>query len=592
MEQVWKDSPQFMTNSRLLKLGESIDFKFYLLLTYVDKKAKLLKFFPCFLEKAHPKESFSPTGDLRWLNTLQSESLDLTFKDYTAEIIYRPEKPGNYIARWQVGGEESYRYFAVIEDDWIVISFSRFFKLDPQPTLHSTGIPLNYHLNIEEFQSDNPNFKRYLNYHRYYGDLITPYFPCDSVENNFEETVNTLAAGLERVKKLLPDDNDARSIWYGGFEHSDPKSTRICIQLGVNNFQGLLLSHSEQWIGMPEFPFFSSSIDVRKMHQGHGSVVSHQYDFAGSYHWLGPDSWHYGASKGNWELAREKIEIGLVEFRNLTEMSGHPAFVMPLYDGCTFSEYDYPPWRTENVVLSIHEFNECYLRAMAFEFPKKFKLAYARSLDVADYYIRNFQATPRTVFVSKTDDMFYDMWWRNHFFVTGILSACERIPWETPMDKVYRFRRKDRTNLYTDFLSSEYIIVEEPKRYLRFERECPIPIWCFDYTGEKAWSNEKWPDEYVEVPAAKITKTPWVRNRDDNSIEIKLTMHTSATFKDFAIALWGLPVEFAQNPSKYIIETNAGDYILAKNKDNEFHLILYFDLKPDLSIFVNLVKRE
>ena len=59
---------------------------------------------------------------------------------------------------------------------------------------------------------------------------------------------------------------------------------------------------------------------------------------------------------------------------------------------------------------TMSQFVERYQRFMAFEAPKQHKVVYARSIDIADYYRRHFHATPRTVFVSKTDHVTHDMW--------------------------------------------------------------------------------------------------------------------------------------------------------------------------------------
>ena len=65
-------------------------------------------------------------------------------------------------------------------------------------------------------------------------------------------------------------------------------------------------------------------------------------------------------------------------------------------------------------------------------------------------------------------------------------------------------------------------------------------------------------------------------------------MLTEAEFPDYAIALWELPDEFARNPNPSRIETNAKEFILAKNTDGEYHMVLLFDLVPDFVLEVTL----
>jgi hypothetical protein len=54
-------------------------------------------------------------------------------------------------------------------------------------------------------------------------------------------------------------------------------------------------------------------------------------------------------------------------------------------------------------------------------------------------------------------------------------------------------------------------------------------------------------------------------------------MDTEAGQLDYAIALWGLPEEFSQNPDPTRLETNAKEPILAWNTAGEYHLVLGFD---------------
>jgi hypothetical protein len=63
-------------------------------------------------------------------------------------------------------------------------------------------------------------------------------------------------------------------------------------------------------------------------------------------------------------------------------------------------------------------------------------------------------------------------------------------------------------------------------------------------------------------------------------------MITTAEFPNYAIIVWGLPDAFTGDASD--VETNAREFVLAKNTDGERHLVLIFDLKPNLEINVVL----
>ncbi|MAG35907.1 MAG: hypothetical protein CL878_06655 [Dehalococcoidia bacterium] len=576
---------QWTTGSRLLKLGEQIEFQFYL---PAGTEASDLSVFPRYLEQAHPGEAFVAGGDLAWLDTLESERLPLTFANGRAALTYRPQATGSYLARWQAGDELFYRYFSVIEDDWIVVRFSTFIELDVNPTLHATGIPLDHRLPIDRFDPDDSLFVKLLAYHRHFGDTVTPVLPDTPLTGSEakmspDDRVRLYGRMMEKVRSLLPDQSDARVARIELWHDYDPGYVEALARVGVNNHFGLREANADYWLGMPEFPYFASPIDTRKMHQGEsGEVVVHQWDFCGGFHFLGPVRYHYGVSEGQWDRALECLQAGVNEAQNLVELSGHPAFLVPLYDGVT--KY-YP--------VSSGLFNEGYLGQpmfdfvakyqgqMAFEFPKRHKLAYARSIDIADYYRRHFPVTPRTVFVSKSDHIDYDKWWLCTWGDDHFLVPRERIPWLTRMSSVFEDRQQRKP--YKDPLSHEYILIEDQQRQLRFERESPNPIWWFDYTVQ-----ERGPlgsaITSTQTPDVDIARSEWVRN--GTRMTITLNMHTSATFDDYAIALWNVPA--AYSPDRSRIETNAKDFVLAKNADGEFHVVLFFDLKPGASLTVTV----
>ena len=159
-------------------------------------------------------------------------------------------------------------------------------------------------------------------------------------------------------------------------------------------------------------------------------MVAHQWDFCGGWHFLGPVSWHFKAAAGDWKTAEACVRQGSDELANLTILSGHPAFAMPLYDGLAGPDYPNPAFRYNVNSSGMLSFVEKYQRLIAFELPKRRHVAFARSIDVADYYRRRFRVTPRTVFVSRTEHLDYDMWWLCTWCNQRILVLRQRIPWE------------------------------------------------------------------------------------------------------------------------------------------------------------------
>jgi len=593
------NTPIWTTSSRLLKLGESINFQFCV---PEGLSSGDLFIYPRYLETAHPGEAFKAGEGLNWVQELEHETINLEFIHNHAFYNYRPTLPGNYLAVWLVGDDIFYRYFSVVEDDYIVLAFSTFTFLESEPTLHATGIPLDYRLPIDAFDPDNPIFARLHSYNQRYGDLIVPLF-ADTPTLSHEERVKLYGEGIQRVRNLMPDPNDSRSIRVEANHEAEPGYPRAFAEIGVSDHCGLWEANCKPWLGMPEFPYYSSPEDCRKMDQSDkGSVVSHQWDFCGGFHFLGPVQWHYAASEGRMEVTQECLRRGMDEFANLAQMSGHPAFVTPLYDGIeknpAFGVYSsYPNPSYPNPVFNdgygtdqIFQYVEDYQRLFAFEFTNKYKVVYARSIDIVDYYLRHYNTTPRTVHVSKTPHILYDAWWTQGTVANyGIMITPERIPWITKISTVHKMRKeavlphlKELIPL-KDPMSCEFILIEEPKRAIRFERECPNPIWWFDYTRNDVNRNGSIINA-VATPDVFIMRSQIYDK--EIGLTINLKMNTEEYFPGYVIALWNLPVSYKSESQD--IDTNATKYELVKNTDGEVHMVLHFDLKPDSQIKVVL----
>jgi hypothetical protein len=593
------DKPQWTTGPRLLRSGERIEFNFYL---PGGAEQGGLAVFHRYLESADDHSEFQDVDDLSWLDKQTPELFNLKLVDSRASFTYCPATPGNYIARWVADGEVFHRYFAVIDDDSIVLRFSTFIELESEPSLHPTGIPLDYRLPLERFVPGSKLFEKLLGYHRLFGDSVIPALldtpPAGSTENmTTGDRVRYYAEGLEHIRTLLPDPSDTRSARIE-MEHAvDPGYVEVFERLGLNDHFGLQEPNILPWLGMPEFPYFASPIDFRKTNQdSNGEVVSHTWDFCAGFHFVGPVSWHYAVSEGDFGRAEGCIRQAMDELKNMTEMSGYPAFANPLYDGAT-RNYGYPNGQFNYGGRSIEQFVERWQRLIAFDLTRDYKLVFARSIDIADYYRRHFEVTPRTVFSSKTEHSTYDKWWSCEWGRTQTRSAHEHIPWSTRISTIMAERRSEATVTYTNLVSgkevtrpaitkdprsNEHLLIEDQHRSIRFERESANPIWWFDYTVQER--GQKGSEiNHTETPDVDVIRSDW-SGKDDRTITLKMV--TEVEFKDYAIALWGIPAKFSPDRSR--IMTNATDFILAKNSDDEFHMVLMFDLKPDVEIFVTV----
>lgn len=598
--------PQWVTGPRLLKIGETIEFQFFLPEGVDNPEAKTLRVFPRYLERAGTDADRSAPGGLGWVDSLASEGFALGFENGMASFAFRPADPGNYLARWTAGGEVFHRYFAVIEDDSIVLRFSSFIELESEPTLHSKGIPLDYRLPVDQFTPGDETFERLLGYHRLFGDSVTPAFrdtpPSGSTAHmNNDDRVHLYGEGLQRASELLPDPSDARSARIELRHAVDPGYVSVFERLGLNDHFGLQESNIRPWLGMPEFPYFASQNDFRKTRQEPGgSVLSHTWDFCAGFHFIGPVSWHYAASEGDFTQAERCIRNGMQELRNMTELSGYPAFANPLYDGAT-KNYGYPNGLFNEGYGGdlILEFVRRWQQLIAFQLTGEYKLVFARSIDIADYYRRHFQATPRTVFSSKSDHVLYDVWWNCTWGREQVLSVRDRLPWQTRISTIMKQRGSGATVSYInlvsgkevtadaitkDPLSSEHLLIEDQRRSIRFERESPNPIWWFDYSAHE--SGEPGSEmSHTVTPDVDIVRSGW---SSGPSRTIRLKMLTQSEFPDYAITIWGVPAQFSLDRSR--VKTNAKDFVLAKNIDGEFHIVLIFNLKPDTELWLTVLE--
>lgn len=599
------ENPQWVTGPRLLKLREPIEFRFFLPEGTDDSAAQTLQIFSLYLERAGADAFHSMDDGLNWVDFQTPENFALDFDNGIASLTFRPTAPGNYLARWAASGELFHRYFAVIEDDSIVLRFSSFIELESEPTLHSTGIPLDYRLPVNQFTPDDETFEKLFSYHRLFGDTVIPAFPDTppsgtTAHMTNEDRLQEYGEGLDRVRALLPDPSDARSARVELRNAIDPGYARVFEKLGLNDHFGLQESNIRPWLGMPEFPYFASSNDFRKTRQEPGgTVVSHTWDFCAGFHFIGPASWHYAASEGNFAQAEHCIRNGMEDLRNMTELSGYPAFATPLYDGAT-KNYGYPN-RLFNEGYGdepIMEFVRQWQQLIALRFTCEYKLVFARSIDIADYYRRHFESTPRTVFSSKSDHALYDIWWNCTWGRDQSMTVRERLPWQLRISTIMKHRKSGATVSYVnlvngkevtadaitkDPLSSEHLLVEDQRRSIRFERESPNPIWWFDYSVPGEPGSEM---VHTETPDVDIMRSGW-SNGPDRTIHLKTI--TKSEFSDYAITVWGVPAEFSPDRSR--VKTNAKDFVLAKNTEGEFHIVLIFDLKPGTELWLTVQER-
>jgi hypothetical protein len=328
------------------------------------------------------------------------------------------------------------------------------------------------------------------------------------------------------------------------------------------------------------------------------------------------------ASRGDFAVARQCLVDGIEEYENLAQMSGHPAFVVgPLYDGTEY--FSFPRNREAHTWTDIENregFVKDYLRFFAFEVPQEHKVVFARSIDVADYYLRHFKETPRTIFSCKTDHVHYDMWWLPSWSGDRQVSFIQEVlPWYSRFSGLLKLHEIAADEYYRDPLSYEYLQIEDQNFSLRFERNSPNPIWLFRYDPLKHersgyLARTLYPDVFVEdaykrlqgreqgiedpqivtsmdsMPFWRSGKNgPWIKLKLDVQVTPEMRSRgVTEEFGNYAVCLWNIPKAFAWKSARERIKTNADDFLVAKNTDGEIHLVLFFDLKPNAILDVQI----
>ena len=68
--------------------------------------------------------------------------------------------------------------------------------------------------------------------------------------------------------------------------------------------------------------------------------------------------------------------------------------------------------------------------------------------------------------------------------------------------------------------------------------------------------------------------------------EVVFEITDGRDFKNYLLAVWDIPREFADANS----ETNAKEMWIVENTDGDFRAILLFDLKPEIRVWLKLLK--
>ena len=296
--------PQLITSARLLKLGEEIAFTFTV---PPNVTAGPLEVFVRYLETADPGSRFHAGRDLEWLDHLPRETLPVRVAQGTATVTYTPTKRGSYLAplagrrrdllpllrghRGRLGGAA----FQHASRTW---SPSR--PSTPRAFRWTTACPAS------DFGRTMRCSGSSCAYHRHFGESIIPALP-DTPQLTLEQRLEPLRRrrGARAAAHARPEQIPGQPGWRCVTTWIRATPRRSCDWASTTT-AGCNEANAQPWLGMPEFPYFSSPVDCRKVNQGpSGAVVAHQWDFCGGWHFIGPVSWHFKAADGELGARRE-----------------------------------------------------------------------------------------------------------------------------------------------------------------------------------------------------------------------------------------------------------------------------------------------
>jgi hypothetical protein len=300
------------------------------------------------------------------------------------------------------------------------------------------------------------------------------------------------------------------------------------------------------------------------------------------------------ASRKNWHVAKEHMDLAVREVVLNAKNSGVHFFLttLVLFDGKwierslkahpQFARID-PPNESENWEWVLNWFNET-----GFVLPKKYPVIFARLSDYAGYFRRHHRSMPTRIISYVTHDPGYDLYWTNEWNMWGktefekgeTFDAAIHAP--IPVFPDLEAFRRDRQYPHTGApQSTEYIWFQSQEFQCRLEKASVKPLRYYRFTDVHPVNRVGMPELAIPDPELKMTSST-TRDR----FEVVFEIRDGREFKNYVLAVWDVPREFAGANS----ETNAKQMWIVENTDGDFRAILLFDLKPEIRVWLRLLK--
>jgi hypothetical protein len=585
-------TPSCSASRRLVDAGEEIRFA-------LDAPARSeFRVFPCYLEDCDPERARGAPGRLEWLDDMPSVGFDLPARGGASEVRYRPDRPGNYMARLRTPERTVYRYFAAVDPGYLVYRMLAYSGDQPPlagPEMRNGGIPIDWALALDRLPAlldpERGYLARLLDCQETFDDLVLPWFstgwtvrskPAIDLVAHVDGALAAIrGAGLRADRAVLD--------WqaYAG-------SAALYRERGFDVLDGII-AEGEGHRGAPWFPYWISEDDLLSPAPGPSSMLGMIMDFCAGFHFHGPPDFHMLASECDWAVAAPHAETAVREHIAIARNSrGGPVFVPTLL---TFGYVPWGRWPARDWPESRQlDFVRSFLDGTAFDHARNHPVVFARCADVADYLRDHPGPQPLRVYASVTHDWPYDRTWSPEWCNDGIDVHRGALPFHESLREI----RERRPRVWAKPTSRELIYREDADGQCRFEYACLKPLLWYEYADRTprepfagvglgpapkgvttgAWGYPTQGRRERDLPDPRIA----VEIRfDEGSWEIAYRISGGADFPGYRLAVWDIPREFSGCPWT----TNAREFLPVVNADGDFHGILTFDLKPETDVRVS-----
>lgn len=574
------------TSRRLVNAGEEVRFSIR------AGEGAEFRIFPRYLETCDPERARRCEGRLAWLDDLPSERFDLS--GGMTEVAYRPQTPGNYLARLRTQEGTLYRYFAAVTPDYLVYRMLAYSAVQPPPAgpeMRNGGIPIDWAMSVDRLSvtldPEKGHLGKLLEYQEAFDDLVMPWFgsgwkvhrdPAFDLGAHIDGAVGQMRAAGLRVDRAALD----WQAFQGAVE--------VYRARGFDVLDGII-PEGEGHRGGPWFPYWMSPEDFLSPAPGPTEMMGMIMDFCAGFHFHGPPDFHMLASECNWGVAGPHVDAAAREHALVAKNSGGGPVFVP-----TLLTFGYHPWglwpKRDWPEAQQLAFGRAFIDDTAFAHARKYPIVFARCTDMADYLRDHPGPQARRVYSSLTHDWPYDRTWSPEWCNDGVDVHRGVLPFHGDLEDI----RRRRPRIWAKPTSRELIYYEDAQGQCRFEYACLKPLLWYDYSDRRprrAFEGEGLKfspatDDGSLTQGRPETVVPDPRIRvevrfDERSYEVCYHITGGGAFPGYRMAVWDIPREFSGSP----FQTDANEFIPVRNADGDLHGILAFDLEPEMTVRVS-----